>query len=490
MALRVPRSDESLAELIFGWAERTPDKTAVVINGRPIGYRAFADQIAVARGFFARRGWTGEGVVVLAIADLLGFWVVSLALRSLGLTTIAMTSAEAIAGLDLPEARGVVCIAGQVWQGLEAVSAARGLPLVAFVAVAEAPLDFAAPPPSGPGGNILRTSATTGAFKLVLIEPAFEVEFLPKRLVASGLTEASVVNLFAFGGWTGGGYKTSALPWMVGATIVIDQRRPFPLPLLQPGLTLSLMVPEMLDAVLAAPEGSYPRSETMWLSVTGGGLTQAQINAAKARITPLLFSGLGATETAAFGFTPLETPDDQRWHQLVDGVPVEIVDDLGRPVPPGVVGRLRVSSAGGPTRYLHDDAASREFFRDGFFYPGDLAMIREDGRIALQGRVTAVINVRGHKISPEPIELQLKEGLGVKEVCLFSMPDAAGEEEIHVIIETPAALAPDRLVAGLRQALSGFPHAQVHYTTSLPRNAMGKVLRQAAREQALARFAG
>lgn len=489
MALRIPRSDEAITELIFGWAERTPDKIAVVVNGRPYSYRAFADLIAVARGFFARRGWTGEGVAVLAVSDLLGFWVVSLALRSLGLTTIAMQSAEAIGELQLPEARGVVCIAGQAWPELDRICAARGLPLLAFSAEGEAPLDFGAlPPPAGPGGNILRTSATTGAFKMVLIEPAFEVEFLLKRLVVSGLTEDSVVNLFDFGGWTGGGYKTSVLTWMVGATIVIDQRRPFHLPLLHPGLTLTLMVPEMLDAVLAAPEGSYPRSETMWLSVTGGGLTQAQINAAKARITPLLFSGLGATETAAFGFTPLETPDDQRWHRLVDGVPLEIVDDFDRPVPAGVVGRLRVSSAGGPTRYLHDEQASREFFKDGFFYPGDLAVIREDGRIALQGRVTAVINVRGHKISPEPIELQLKENLAVKDVCIFSMPDAAGEEEIHVIIETPAAIEPGRLVAGLRQALSGFPHAQVHYTTSLPRNAMGKIVRQAAREQALARL--
>jgi acyl-CoA synthetase (AMP-forming)/AMP-acid ligase II len=489
MAVRIPHADEAITDLIFGWAERTPDKAAVVVNGRAYSYRAFADLIAVARGDFARRGWVGEGVAVLAISDLLGFWVVSLALRSLGLTTIAMQSVEAIGELRLPDLRCAVCMAGQVWTGLEAVCAARGLPLVAFPADGAAPLDIdALRPPAGPGGNILRTSATTGAYKMVLIEPAFEVEFLLKRLEISGLTEESVVNLFNFGGWTGGGYKTSVLTWMVGASVVIDQRRPFHLPLLHPGLTLTLMVPEMLDAVLAAPEGSYPRSETMWLSVTGVGLTQAQINAAKARITPLLFSGLGATETASFGFTPLDTPDDQRWHRLVPGVPVEIVDEFDRPVPEGVVGRLRVSSAGGPTRYLNDEETTRAFFKDGFFHPGDLAVIRADGRIALQGRVTAVINVRGHKISPEPIELALREGLAVKDVCLFSMPNEDGEEEIHVIIETPAAIEPERLVAALRQALWGFPHAQVHYTTALPRNAMGKVLRQAAREQVLARL--
>lgn len=419
----------------------------------------------------------------------MAFWVASLALRSLDLKTIAAHSVEDIGDLRLVDIGCVVCLTGQVWEGIEALCAARGLPFLELPAQGEAPLALdALRPPDGPGGNILRTSATTGAYKMVLIDPAFEVEFLLKRLEVSGLTADSVVNRSDFGGWTGGGFKTAVLTWMVGATVIFDQRRPFHLPLLYPGVTLTLMVPEMLDAVLAAPGGSYPRSETMWLSVTGGGLTQAQINAAKARITPHLFSGLGATETASFGFTPLETPEDQRWHRLVPGVPVEIVDEQGQPVPTGVVGLLRVSSACGPTGYLNDEAASRAFFKEGFFYPGDLAVFREDGRIALQGRVTAVISVRSHKLSPEPLELALREGLAAKEVCLFSMPDEAGEEEIRVIIETPAAVPADRLTAALNKVLSGFPHARMHFTTALPLNAMGKVLRRAAREQALARF--
>jgi acyl-coenzyme A synthetase/AMP-(fatty) acid ligase len=488
MALRLPRSDEAITDLIFGWAERTPDKTAYVVNGQACSYRAFAGLIAQARGYFARRGWVGEGVVVLAVSDLLGFWVASLALRSLGLTTMATQDLETIGALRLSNLRGVVCIAGQVWPGLEALCAERGLPLEALPTQGEAPLAIEAlRPPAGPGGAILRTSATTGAYKMVLIEPRFEVDFLLKRRVVSGLSEESVVNLFDFGGWTGAGYKTSVLVWMLGATVIVDQRRPYHLPLLYPGVTFSLAVPDMLDAILAAPEGAFPRSQTMWLSVTGGGMTQAQISAAKARITPHLFSGLGATETATFGFTPLDTPDDQRWHRLVEGVPVEIVDEQDRPAPVGVVGRLRVSSADGPTSYLEDEATTQAFFKDGFFYPGDLAVARADGRISLQGRMTAVINVRGHKISPEPIELALREALEVTGVCLFSMPDAAGEEEIHVIIETPAAIEARRLSAALRQSLTGFPHAQVHYTTRLPRNAMGKLLRQPAREQALAR---
>lgn len=487
MPTRLPAADESLTDLIFGWSDRTPDKAAIVVDGVPHSYRAFATAIAQARGYFAHRHLAGAGVAVVAVRSLLGFWVASLALRSLGLTTIAVHTADALAALPLPELRCVVVGAGDGggFGGLDAFCAERGVPLVALAG--EAPLDVGdSRPADGPGGHILLTSATTGRQKMVLLEPSFEAGFLLARLDVSGMTQDSIVNLFDFGGWTGGGYKSSALAWMIGATVVVDQRRPRELALNHPGITLSLMVPTMLDEVLAAPEGAFPRSETMWLSVTGGSLTQAQIDAAKARITPHLFSGLGATETVSFGFTPLHTPDDQRWHRIVPGVVVQVVDPEGRSAAVGEIGEVRVSSAGGPTGYLNDEVASRTFFRDGFFYPGDLAIVRADGRMALQGRVTAVINVRGHKISPEPFEHNLREGLGVRDVCLFSMPDERGEEQIHVIVETPAPIATARLVQVLSPVLQGFPQAQVHFTPALPRNEMGKVLRQAARERALA----
>jgi acyl-coenzyme A synthetase/AMP-(fatty) acid ligase len=219
----------------------------------------------------------------------------------------------------------------------------------------------------------------------------------------------------------------------------------------------------------------------MGLSVTGGTITQSQIDLAKARITPHLYNGLGATEVNSFGYTAIESPDDHRWHRLVPDVEVQIVDEFDQPVRTGEVGRVRVTTAGGPTSYLHDAEATRAFFKDGFFYPGDLAVIRSDGRIALQGRVTDVINLRGEKISPAPKEDFLREALGVGGVCLFSMQDDDGEEELHVIIEAPSPLPAEQITSLLRRELGEFGRAQVHYVRVLPRNDMGKLLRQAAR---------
>jgi hypothetical protein len=79
--------------------------------------------------------------------------------------------------------------------------------------------------------------------------------------------------------------------------------------------------------------------------------------------------------------------------------------------------------------------------------PGDLAVTRSDGRMALQGRLTDVINVQGKKISPAPIEDRLGELLGLSGVSVFSMQDNTGEEEIHVVLETPTPIDSKQLSA-------------------------------------------
>ena len=117
-------------------------------------------------------------------------------------------------------------------------------------------------------------------------------------------------------------------------------------------------------------------------------MTQAEVDQAKARITKRLFNWLASTEVGCIASTHLETPDDHRWQRLAPGHVVEIVDEFDRPVPVGEIGRVRISTAGGPTNYLNDEPATRDFFKDSFFYPGDLAVIRSDGRMALQGRLT------------------------------------------------------------------------------------------------------
>ncbi|HEY3796827.1 MAG TPA: class I adenylate-forming enzyme family protein [Caulobacteraceae bacterium] len=479
----------SLPEAVFEWAAQQPHKTALVYNEGAHSYRWFADAIATARGAFAAEGLAGAGVVVLAISNLVDFWVASLALRSLGLTGVLIPNVDALPGLGLPDIRAVVTTPNETWPGLTQACAGAGLPRLVTNLRGAAPLGLTDGPQHRDGGFSLLTSGTTGAARKVLNEAAWEAEFLRRRWEIIEAGRDSVVAMFELAPSTGTGYRNPAGAWFAGATAVFDQGRGPHQCLRHPGLTHATIVPPVLARVLAAPPDAFPRSEILRLSVTSGTITRAQIAETKARVTPHLFNWLGSTETQITAHTRIEMDDDHRWHRLLPGV--EVVDNHDLPVAPGEVGRMRVSVAGGPDRYWREPENTAAFFRGGYFYPGDLARSRADGRIALQGRETSVINVGGWKVSPEPAEEQLREALSVTGACLVSAQDAAGEERLHLVLETPAPLPLERVGPALRAALPGWDEVSVHFTTELPRNALGKLLRRAVTDRLIAaRIAG
>jgi acyl-coenzyme A synthetase/AMP-(fatty) acid ligase len=479
--------DLQVTDFVFVWARRLPDKAAIVHEGRPLSYGALAHRIAQARAFFVRHGLIGPGVVVVAVANLQTFWSLSLALRSLGVTTIQPRPGQPLEDLGLPEVLGVVGSPAERSLDLDQACATAGLPLLYAAIEAETPLWPTRAASAGKtGGHILLTSGTTGLQKKILMEPSFEPAYIRYRRRVMDISHDSVGVLFDFAAWTGAGYKGVVSSLTAGATVVIDQRPISHAPLLYHGVTYAVILPSMVHELLAGPPDALPRNPALQIQVAAGALTLREIEALKARITPDLINSFGSTEVRPIAFTPMEIAEDQRWHRLVPDRGVQVVDDLDRPAPAGQVGRLRVPTTDGPTGYLSDETATRAFFKDGYFYPGDLAEIRADGRMALHGRVTDVINIKGQKILPAPIEERLRDVLAVSGVCLFSMQNQAGEEEIHVVLETPSPISPAQLQEVLLRELTGFPGAHVHFVPALPRNALGKVLRLAARDQALA----
>ena len=184
-------------------------------------------------------------------------------------------------------------------------------------------------------------------------------------------------------------------------------------------------------------------------------------------------------------YTPIRRLSDRRWHKPIPGRRVEIVDEDDRPVKTGEIGRLRVATDTGPQSYLYQPEASRAFFRDGFFYTGDLAAFRDDGRFALQGRLTDVINVKGVKMSPAPMEDRLRAALGIEGVCIVSILSEQGEEQVHVVIESATPLPADRVEEVVRQDLSGAP-LSVTSLGSLPRTPTGKIVRSEVRKHVMA----
>jgi acyl-coenzyme A synthetase/AMP-(fatty) acid ligase len=472
---------------IFAQARATPDKTAVVQNGRALSYGAFAACIVLARRFLESRDLNRDLVAVLCIHSLPDMWIIDLALRSLGVTTLHSLSVADIERLGLG-AVTVISTEVEAWPSLATAAARTGSTLIAapadiYAGATAVEIEKAAPTATAPGGHILLTSGTTGVYKKVLIDAAVEARRTLLCADRYGVMSTSVVNVFDLGGWTAVGYNLAVCTWSFGGSVVIHQGPNPWRSLAAPGLTHAFVHPQLLADLLAAPAEVPLRNDAMAVIVTAGVLSPAQWRAARERLTRDVRTSIGSTETAGFAVTRIETPQDLVWHRVYPAHQVEVVDEQDGLLPAGKTGIVRVRTTG-IDGYLDDPAATRAFFRDDHFYPGDLGILGDDGRLSLLGRVTNVINVMGHKRATTPIETALQDRLGAEAVCVFSVPSDGGED-VHVAIQPGGVISPEDLRAALAAALPGVAQVCVHAVKAFPRNHMGKIERAALKARLL-----
>jgi len=478
----------AVVERIFEQAQATPDKPAVFYNGQPMSYGAFAASIALARRLLQDRRIERDRLIVLAMPTLPENWIIGLALRSLGVTTIQLSEGYGLAQLGL-DAISVISTPRGAGPDLTESAARFGTPVILAPDELRLGVDELRTMPNiqdfgSPGGHILLTSGTTGAYKKVLIDADNEARNVPLRAALMGLTAASVVNLFNFGGWTAYGYQWPVCAWSLGATVVIHQAPDTYRSLSTPGLTHAFTHPQLLAELLAAPAEAVPRNDALALIVGAGVLPTSLWRAARERLTHDVRTIVGSTEIGTFSLTRIESADDLAWHRIDPAFQVQVVDENDLVTAPGRTGGVRMRTTG-VDGYLGDADATRRCFRNGFFYPGDLGVMREDGRLSLQGRVTDLINVMGNKIAAAPIEAQLQDRLGAAAVCVFSHPTDDGEE-VHAVIQPQGPISLPDLKAALIAAVPWVASVRVHAVTAFPRNHMGKIDRAALKAQVLA----
>jgi acyl-coenzyme A synthetase/AMP-(fatty) acid ligase len=276
----------------------------------------------------------------------------------------------------------------------------------------------------------------------------------------------------------------------MGASIIFHQGENYHRSLLIDGITHAFCTPEKLSHILAAPSAEIRRNPDLRLFAIGAPLTPALASAAEAALTPQIFTLIASTEAGPWALTRIEHAEDLRSHSIHPSVEVEIVDSADQVLPPGQMGAIRIRTPECIPGYLDDDAASREIFRNGCFYPGDLGELRADGRLVLHGRASNVINLAGIKMAVEPVEQLLQDSLGADTVCLLSLRGESGDDELHAIVQSQHEIGHANVAELIHASLRGFNLAHVHFIETIPRNEMGKIDRLVLRKQISALRAG
>ncbi len=170
------------------------------------------------------------------------------------------------------------------------------------------------------------------------------------------------------------------------------------------------------------------------------------------------------------------------------GRPVEaelrVVDDAGRPCPPGVVGRVRIRGAGVIRGYVDGVAADR-FDATGWLDTADLGALDADGHLYLHGRADDVVNRGGEMVHPIEIEEVLLADPAVVEAVVAARPhDVLGAEPV-ALVRAAQGSAPDLpglLFERCARELAPFKRpVEIRVVERFPVGPTGKVRRAAVR---------
>jgi acyl-CoA synthetase (AMP-forming)/AMP-acid ligase II len=128
------------------------------------------------------------------------------------------------------------------------------------------------------------------------------------------------------------------------------------------------------------------------------------------------------------------------------------------------------------TSHYKNPSATKQFFRNGFFYPGDLGFIDHAGRLLLEGRSTDVLNLGGVKISPERIESIALAQIGVRDCAVFAALGDSGVEKLCIALVVDADFNRERFEESMASK-SPHPIGWVQIVSAIPRNETGKIQR-------------
>ena len=278
-------------------------------------------------------------------------------------------------------------------------------------------------------------------------------------------------------------------PMSIGASTVLVEK-PTPPALLdaiaQFQATVLFTAPTSYRA-LAADAGarriSAPLGGSLRKSVSAGEALPAATRALWKQHTGIeMIDGIGATEMLHIFISHDESEARPgATGKAVPGYRACILDDDGRPLPPGHIGRLAVK---GPTgcRYLADDRQTR-YVQGGWNLTGDAYRQDEDGWFHYCSRTDDMIISAGYNIGAPEVEEALMQHPSVAECAVVGVPDEERGQIVKAfVVLRPGHEAGDAQVRTLQDfvkqviAPSKYPRA-IEFTSALPRTETGKLQR-------------
>jgi malonyl-CoA/methylmalonyl-CoA synthetase len=499
----------NLARLLAETATRVPGKPAVVFEGTPYTYRAFDREVERYAAMFHASGVGKGDRVAVQLTKRMEFLFLHFAILSIGAITLPLNPDYRADEVEyfLSDSGSSLFVTDEhrFTSAEEAVRRLRGIRtlLVDGAAreradslpdrLARAPEGFSRVYPAD-GDDVAMlcyTSGTTGRSKGAMITH--------RNLVSNMLA------LEAAWEWTADDVLLHALPLFhvhglnvaaqgslyAGSTLIMHEKFEAERvwrALEEERCTLFMGVPTMYQRLMNEWEkrGRKPDLHAMRVFISGSAPLSDNLfhrfeNATGFRI----LERYGMTETGMIASNLID-PAHRKTKSVgfpLAGVEIRVVGDDGSDVPPGEVGEVWIRGDNVFRGYRGMPEKTRESFVQGWFRSGDLGFLdpKDRMRLYLVGRAKELIITGGYNVYPKEIENILESHEAVKESAAVGLPDEDfGEIAVAVVVlrEGHRPIPPGTLIEHCKKRLASYKcPRQIVIVPELPRNAMGKILK-------------
>ncbi len=254
--------------------------------------------------------------------------------------------------------------------------------------------------------------------------------------------------------------------------------------------------PTMVTMLVEAARTANVRTPSLRNVIYGGApMRPARIREAQEAFGPVIAGTYGQTEAPQI-ITNLSSADLMLEENLASsGKPslftdVGIMDDAGNLLPAGEQGEIVVRGDLVMTGYFNMPDKTAETIVDGWLHTGDLGVFDGRGHLFLRDRLREVIITGGFNVYPSDVETVLSQHPAIAECAIVGIPDDHWGEAVHAAVEAKPGMTldPNEVIAFVKGQLGSVKTPKVvHVFETMPKSAVGKVLKTGIKEAILKR---
>lgn len=250
--------------------------------------------------------------------------------------------------------------------------------------------------------------------------------------------------------------------------------------------TILVNVPTMMSAMVSHPDAARHDLSCLRLCTSAGeALPAPLLRRWEDTFGVEVVDGIGSSE--AYHIYVSNRPGRGRpgtVGEVVPGYHARVVDEAGRPVPDGEIGRLQITGRTVALEYWQAPDKTAATFDGDTLTSEDLFVRDADGYFAYRGRADDLLKVGGVWVAPSEIEHCLIGHPGVAECAVIGyVDDGLVRPRAYVVPRAGADPTVEALREHVRGELAPYKAPRdVRFVSELPKTANGKLDRRALRE--------